>query len=187
MEKKKKAGHTHATTDDALSYDKNDQDKDYADWGSISLGGFMFHQHGEPFGRSYHNALLQPAPKNTTPALSGRWTDATNHLMQQSGMKGKMDPNWILLDSESTINMFCNADLLTNIRRSKYSLDIYSTTGKSTTDWIGDLPGFSTVWLYPDGTANILSLAKVAKKFPVIYDSSNGQGFIVHKPDGSVR
>eukprot|EP00957_Ditylum_brightwellii_P159265 12122136-Ditylum_brightwellii.AAC.1 len=71
--------------------------------------------------------------------------------------------------------MFCNADLLVNICRSRYALDIYSTAGKSTTDLIGDLPGFGTVWLYLDGIANILSLAKVAEKFPVTFDSSDGQ------------
>eukprot|EP00957_Ditylum_brightwellii_P080743 6141125-Ditylum_brightwellii.AAC.1 len=62
-----------------------------------------------------------------------------------------------------------------------------STAGKSTTDLIGNLPGFGTVWLYPYGIANILYLAKVADIFPVTYDSTNGQGFLVYKPDGSVR
>eukprot|EP00957_Ditylum_brightwellii_P142929 10890079-Ditylum_brightwellii.AAC.1 len=140
----------------------------------------MFHQHGKPSAGSYQDALLEPATKTW-------WTDKANHLLQQSGTKGKINRYWILLDSQSTINVFCNADLLLNIRRSRYALDIYSTAGKSTTDLIGNLPSFGTVWLYPDGIANILSLAKVAEKLPVTFDSSDGQGFVVHKSNGSVR
>eukprot|EP00957_Ditylum_brightwellii_P100371 7650700-Ditylum_brightwellii.AAC.1 len=123
----------------------------------------MFHQHGKASTTPHRNTI------------KSKWPDAANHLLQQSGMKGKINKHWILLDSQSTINMFCNADLLTNIRRSEYLLDIYSTAGKSTTDLIGDLPGFGTVWLYPNGIANILSLAKVAKKFSITFDSSDGQ------------
>eukprot|EP00957_Ditylum_brightwellii_P065389 4960450-Ditylum_brightwellii.AAC.1 len=42
------AGHTHITTDNFLKYDEGNEDEDYGNWGSISLGGFMFHQHGKP-------------------------------------------------------------------------------------------------------------------------------------------
>eukprot|EP00957_Ditylum_brightwellii_P066055 5010735-Ditylum_brightwellii.AAC.1 len=102
-------------------------------------------------------------------------------------MKGKIDPNWILLNSQSTVNVFCNAALLVNICQSEYTLDIYITAGKSTTDLIGDLPGFGTVWFYPEGIANILSLSKVTEMFPITYDSTIGQGFLVHKPDGTIQ
>eukprot|EP00957_Ditylum_brightwellii_P091582 6973280-Ditylum_brightwellii.AAC.1 len=76
-EKNKRAGHVHVTTDNILKYNENDQDKEYGDWGSVSLGDFMFHQHGKPSTRSYQDALLEPTPKN-------RWTDKANHLLQQS-------------------------------------------------------------------------------------------------------
>eukprot|EP00957_Ditylum_brightwellii_P037463 2833543-Ditylum_brightwellii.AAC.1 len=107
--------------------------------------------------------------------------------MQQTGMKGKINPNWFLLDSQSTINVFCNASLLVSIRKAKWSLDIDSTAGKSTTNMIRDLPGFGTAWLYEEGIDNILSLSKVAVRFQVTYDSKNREGFRVTKPDGLVR
>eukprot|EP00957_Ditylum_brightwellii_P101766 7755832-Ditylum_brightwellii.AAC.1 len=66
-EKNKKAGHTHVTTDNILKYNKNNQDKDYGDWGSVSLGDFMFHQHDKPSTRSYQDALLEPTPKTGGP------------------------------------------------------------------------------------------------------------------------
>eukprot|EP00957_Ditylum_brightwellii_P150424 11454304-Ditylum_brightwellii.AAC.2 len=42
------AGHTHITTDGIPKYDKGNEDKEYGDWGLVSIGGFMFHQHGKP-------------------------------------------------------------------------------------------------------------------------------------------
>eukprot|EP00957_Ditylum_brightwellii_P051461 3901318-Ditylum_brightwellii.AAC.1 len=90
-------------------------------------------------------------------------------------MKGEIDPNWIILDSQSTVNVFCNASTLINIYQSEYTLDIYNTAGKSTTDLIGDLPGSGAVGFYPEGKANILSLAKAAEMFPITYDSTDGQ------------
>eukprot|EP00957_Ditylum_brightwellii_P176120 13410868-Ditylum_brightwellii.AAC.1 len=135
--------------------------------------------------------LKEKAEKPTKTLISSgppsKWTAATNHLLQQSGRKGKFDLSWILLDSQSTVNVVCNAALLVSIHCSDYSLDIYSTAGKSTTDLHGDLPGFGMVWFYPEGIANILSLVKMAKMFPITYDSTDGQGFLVHKPDGSVQ
>eukprot|EP00957_Ditylum_brightwellii_P052682 3993788-Ditylum_brightwellii.AAC.1 len=56
---------------------------------------------------------------------------------------------------------------------------------KSTTNMIGDLSGFGAVWYYEKGIANVLLLAKVAKMFKVTYNSSDGQGFVIHKPDGT--
>jgi len=42
-----------------------------------------------------------------------------------------------------------------------------------------------TVWYYPDGIANILSLHNVQKEHKVTYDSSQGTGFVVHKVDST--
>lgn len=44
------------------------------------------------------------------------------------------------------------------------------------------MEGFGEVWYCPDAIANILSLALVAKKYPVSYDSRDGNMFVVHKP-----
>jgi len=43
------------------------------------------------------------------------------------------------------------------------------------------------VWFCPDGIANILSLANVAKTMEVKFDSSNGNQFEVTKADGKKR
>eukprot|EP00957_Ditylum_brightwellii_P064389 4887240-Ditylum_brightwellii.AAC.2 len=63
---------------------------------------------------------------------------------------------------------------------------MHSTAEKSTADIIKDLLGFGTVRVYPEGITNIISLAKVAEIFPITYDSTDGQGFLVCTPDGIV-
>eukprot|EP00957_Ditylum_brightwellii_P141903 10810723-Ditylum_brightwellii.AAC.1 len=135
-----------------------DQDFSYEDWGSMSVGGLMFHQHGvtRP-NQSYRSALLRtnnnrneleksiqngPMEKrhHHKDRPAGKWSAAVNHLLQQSALRGKIDPNWVLLDSQPTVNVFSNPALLVNIRKANHMLDIYCTAGKSSTDMIGDLP-----------------------------------------------
>eukprot|EP00957_Ditylum_brightwellii_P056528 4285817-Ditylum_brightwellii.AAC.1 len=94
---------------------------------------------------------------------------------------------WLLLDSQSTVNIVCNKDLLVNIQKADHTLEIFSNAGLSTTDLIRDLPGFKTVWYQPDGTINILSLSNVQKNHRVTYDSAHGNCLVVERKDMSVR
>ena len=81
--------------------------------------------------------------------------------------------SWILLDNQSTIDVFSNPKLLVNIRRADKSMNILSTGGVSHTEFIGNLPGYGTVWYQPNGIANILSLARLCKQGYVITYSRN--------------
>ena len=93
---------------------------------------------------------------------------------------GHLPPEWILLDNQSTVDVFTNRRLLKNIRRSKTNMFIHCTAGVAKTNLIGDLPGYGTVWYHPDGIANILSLSKVKEKYRVTFDSDKNNQFIVH-------
>jgi len=92
---------------------------------------------------------------------------------------------WIFLDSQSTVDMFSNPILLSNICDAKKGLVLYCNAGKEIIKKKGDLKGYGTVWFYPDGIANILSLSNVQKKCKVMYDSTLNDGFLVHKADGT--
>ncbi len=49
---------------------------------------------------------------------------------------------------------------------------------------IGEMQGYpEEVWYNPKGIAYILSMANIKKHYIVTYDSSKGDGFIVHKTD----
>ena len=109
---------------------------------------------------------------------------ATTHKLKRSQ---KVNKWWILLDSQSTVDLFSNPRLLTNIRSIDKELKVRCNAGIATTNLIGDLPGYGTVWYLKDGIANILSLHRVASKLHVQYDSRTDNTFIVWKEDGSSR
>jgi hypothetical protein len=99
----------------------------------------------------------------------------------------KLPRSWILLDNQSTVDVFMNKDLLDNIRTVATTMNIRCNAGNSRTNLQGDLRGYGTVWYNPEGIANILSLSNVKKKNRVTYDSESNGKFIVIKPDGSCR
>lgn len=100
---------------------------------------------------------------------------------------GRIPKEWILLDSQSTTDAFSNPDLLRNIHEVRGSLTIHTQAGKAITKLRGTLPGYGEVWYCPNGIANILSLAHVAKTRLVTFNSTNGNQFEVTRDDGSLR
>jgi hypothetical protein len=86
------------------------------------------------------------------------------------------------------VDVFHNADLLKNIRTGEGHMDIHCNAGVTSTNLIGDLPGYGQVWYHPNGIANILSLKRVKSRgHRVTYDSSKANEFHVHKADGTIR
>jgi hypothetical protein len=53
-----------------------------------------------------------------------------------------MPRSWILLDKQSTVDVFCNAPLLSNIREGLGSMTIHCNAGTVKTTTIVDLPGY---------------------------------------------
>ena len=62
---------------------------------------------------------------------------------------------WMLLDSQLTVDVLSNADLLTNIHDAKRKLVLYYNARKAIISKKGDLRGYGTVWFYPDGTRTL--------------------------------
>ena len=99
----------------------------------------------------------------------------------------KVPSTWLLLDNQFTVDVFNNASVLKNIRELSTTMNIHCNAGIASTNQVGDLPGYGTVWYHPNGITNILSLSRVIEKgYHVTFDSKDGDNkFIVNKSDGS--
>jgi hypothetical protein len=68
---------------------------------------------------------------------------------------GLVPRDWILLDNQSTVDVFYNEKLLQNIREADSHMDIHCNAGVTSTNLIGDLKGYGPVWYHPNGIANM--------------------------------
>ena len=104
--------------------------------------------------------------------------------------KNRISPTWILLDIQSTCHIFNNRKLLRNVRKCKPGdkIKIHSNgNGYLIADLIGDLPGVGEVHYHPDSIANVLSLSKIAEKYPVCFNGRKDNAFIVYGNNNVVR
>jgi hypothetical protein len=97
-----------------------------------------------------------------------------------------VNPKCILLDSQSTTDIFNNADLLSNIHESGRSMTIHCNASSRRVTLIGTLRNYGEVWYCKDAITNILSLAKVKEQYPVKYDSKQGNRFVLVQPHKKV-
>ena len=78
----------------------------------------------------------------------------------------------ILLDNESTTDLFCNEEFLTDVRRTKDRLRLHSNGGTMKAQRKGTLPGYiKCVWSDQRAITNILALKNVIQQYRVTYDS----------------
>jgi len=108
----------------------------------------------------------------TRPARMRRTMIKTPVMMVVLKAKSNIPQTWILLDNQSTIDLFCSLDLLINIRESQSSMKVHCNAGSRVTNMVGDLQGYGTVWYDPMEIANILSFKRVSEKYVAAYDQA---------------
>jgi hypothetical protein len=87
----------------------------------------------------------------------------------------RINPNWVLLDSQSTIHLFSNRALIQDIMPSEDPIKINSTTGQIIVTHQGRALGVGDVWYAPTGIANILSMSKlIAANYKIHFDQAEG-------------
>jgi hypothetical protein len=110
----------------------------------------------------------------------------TLHLHVMSQGDGVCIPlTWLLLDNQSTVDVFTNGDMLEEIHQVDDQMVIASNGGSNMTSEMGVLPGYGPVWYDPIAIANIVSLSRVREKYHVSFNSDQNI-FVVTKPDGTV-
>jgi hypothetical protein len=118
----------------------------------------------------------------TSQASSREWSGAHIQMYQASVMK-----DLILLDNGSTVNLFCNPELVENIHETEETLRLSRNGGEVTTKTKATVPGYGEVWFTPKAITNIFSLSEMEKKHRVTYDLTQDKAFTVYLPHKTVK
>jgi hypothetical protein len=102
------------------------------------------------------------------------------YLMTQDVPAPAIDSDLVLLDSQSTVDLFTNPAHVHNIRPYQKPIHVHCNSGTMSTTSEADF-GDTPVYFNSNGIANVLSLYRLGRKFRVTYDSTDRQGvFQVH-------
>ena len=106
------------------------------------------------------------------------------HVLQNSSTpkyRGLDLTKVILLDIQSTIDLFCNPELTSKIMPSAQSSTVLGNGGTLEVHQKLTTPGYETdFWYDSKAITNILSLANMSKQYRVTYDRKD-KAFIIHR------
>jgi hypothetical protein len=107
-------------------------------------------------------------------------------LFKQAGSSIKIDlKEVILLDSQSTMDIFFNAALVSKILKSRSSMRLKSNGGTMIVTRKALMEGYNkTVWFSTRAIANIIALCNLIDQYCVTYDSDDLM-FFVHRESES--
>jgi hypothetical protein len=102
-------------------------------------------------------------------------------LLKQAGSSIKLDlKEEILLDSQSTMDLFCNAALVSKISKSISNMRLKRNGGTMVVTGKAMVEGYNkTVWFSTRAITNIIALRNLIDQYRVTYDSDDLM-FVVH-------
>ena len=117
-------------------------------------------------------------------------TDEHSLLNKGNEIQGSgkaVSPWFLLLDSQSTVNIIMKKELLKDIRDKRWRFaNFHCNEGTRITRKDTTLTGFGTVWYNDRCIVNILSLSKAKNNYHVMYDSAEVNKFITVMTDKEV-
>jgi hypothetical protein len=78
-------------------------------------------------------------------------------ITQDHDGRSTIDLNFLLLDSQSTVNLFSNPTYVDNVRPATHPIQVHCNKGVMPTNNVADF-GSNDVYINKDGIANVLSL-----------------------------
>jgi hypothetical protein len=102
-----------------------------------------------------------------------------------SGLLNKVDLRKVIfLDNQSTVNLFCNLSLVTDVKAIEGKpMQLLSNAGSMTVKKMATIPNFQDrVWYSSQAVTNILYLVIIKQQYRVTYDSWE-DSFVVYCQD----
>ena len=106
---------------------------------------------------------------------------------RQNNTAEKYLKNTIVIDSGSSINLFKNSKLVTDIKRIDQVFHISKNVLYKINQMKEMILDYGKVWYDDKAIANIFSFTNFINKYRVIYDSHKDDAFVVHTNRGIIK
>jgi hypothetical protein len=128
---------------------------------------------------AYH---FQMDPALQSAQVDKEFEPSISKLFKQSGSTIKLDlREIILLDCQSTMDIFCNAALVSKTRKSNSSMRLKRNGGIMVVSRRATMTGYNkSVWFSTRAITNIIALRNLIDQYRITYDSDN-LIFVVHR------
>ena len=130
---------------------------------------------------SQNQTTTTTSSETATPIRRG-WAGTHCNFLQKANLK-----DLILLDSDSTETIFCNPKYVNNIHTTNETLELGTNGGPMISSMKCEVPHLGIHWFNENSMTNIISLAHMAAKYKVTYDSGKEKAFLVHMPNKIVK
>ena len=118
--------------------------------------------------------------KDSKQMSSNQWNGA--HIKEFDNMVNK-----ILLDNQSTTSIFCNPNLVSNIRETDETLNLRTNAGILQTNLKAHVDNWGDVWFSPAAMTNIFSYTEMANRYRITADTAKENAILVHCPNKIVK
>jgi len=114
----------------------------------------------------------------TSNRSSRAWSGVQINLMNDNKHESMKDV--ITLDNLSTLSLFCNPDIVDDIKKTTHVLELHTYSGKARSNQRAFVLESGEVWFDQNAIANIFGFADLVKKHRITYDSAIEDAFLIH-------